>query len=153
VLFTTNKGKMVPLQARCGPEGGYRCSSTLPWPRHLKGVSAQQHAPAALYPREGPGTHFTGGWRGENLGPHRDSIPDRIYYKWCGVIIYKVHVMRNTDAIWCNLCNRMDSIKLIQYSSCTQQWKFEELKGVDFQFPLSCSVEFSCCSSVVKQVV
>jgi hypothetical protein len=26
-----------------------------------KGVSGQQHAPAALYPRERPGTHFTGG--------------------------------------------------------------------------------------------
>ena len=34
----------------------------------------QQHAPAALYPRERPGTHFTGGWswrsgRAENLVP------------------------------------------------------------------------------------
>ena len=26
------------------------------------GVSGQQHAPAALYPRERPGAHFTGGW-------------------------------------------------------------------------------------------
>ena len=26
-----------------------------------RGVSGQQHAPAALYPREKPGTHFTGG--------------------------------------------------------------------------------------------
>jgi len=25
-------------------------------------VSGQQHAPAALYPRERPGTHFTVGW-------------------------------------------------------------------------------------------
>jgi hypothetical protein len=25
-------------------------------------VSGQQHAPVALYPRERPGTHFTGGW-------------------------------------------------------------------------------------------
>jgi hypothetical protein len=24
------KGKVTPLQARCGPEGGYRYSSTLP---------------------------------------------------------------------------------------------------------------------------
>ena len=24
------KGKVIPLQARCGPEGGYRYSSTLP---------------------------------------------------------------------------------------------------------------------------
>jgi len=27
-------------------------------------VSGQQHALAALYPRERPGTHFTGGWVG-----------------------------------------------------------------------------------------
>jgi len=40
-------------------------------------VSGQQHAPAALYPRERPGTNFTGGWvgpqgrsgRAENLIP------------------------------------------------------------------------------------
>jgi len=39
-----------------------------------KGVSGQQHAPAALYPRERPGTHFRGSWvgrsgRAENLVP------------------------------------------------------------------------------------
>ena len=41
------------------------------------GVSGQQHAPAALYRRERPGTHFTGDWVGpravldgaENLVP------------------------------------------------------------------------------------
>jgi len=40
-------------------------------------------APAALYPRERPGTHCTGGWVGLRAGldrcgksrPHRDSIP------------------------------------------------------------------------------
>ena len=48
-------------------------------------VSGQQHAPAALYPRERPGTHFKGGWEGTWAGldgcgksrPYRDSIPDR----------------------------------------------------------------------------
>ena len=43
----------------------------------------QRHAPAALYPRERPGTHCTGGWVGPRAGldkggksrPHRDSIP------------------------------------------------------------------------------
>ena len=34
----------------------------------LEGVSGQQHAPAALYPRERPGTHFTGGWVGPRAG-------------------------------------------------------------------------------------
>jgi len=31
-------------------------------------VSGQQHAPAALYPRERPGTHFTVGWVGSRAG-------------------------------------------------------------------------------------
>jgi len=34
----------------------------------LDGVSGQQHAPAALYPRERPGTQFTGGWVGPRAG-------------------------------------------------------------------------------------
>ena len=59
---------MIPLQARCGPEGGQRYSSTLPRPRHQKVVSGQQHTPAALYPRERAGTHFTGGWVGPRAG-------------------------------------------------------------------------------------
>jgi len=49
----------------------------------LEGVSGQQHAPAALYPRERPGTHFTGGWLGPKAGLdgrkisfQPDSIPD-----------------------------------------------------------------------------
>jgi len=33
-----------------------------------KGVSGQQHTPVALYPRERPGTHFTGGWVGPRAG-------------------------------------------------------------------------------------
>ena len=35
----------------------------------LEGVNCQQHAPAALYPREKLGTHFTGGWVGPRAGP------------------------------------------------------------------------------------
>ena len=31
-------------------------------------VSGQQHAPAALYSLERPGTHFTGGWVGPRAG-------------------------------------------------------------------------------------
>jgi len=53
--------------------------------RHQKRVRGQRHAPAALYPRERPGTHCTGGWVGTRTGlkrcrksrSHRDSIPDR----------------------------------------------------------------------------
>jgi len=33
-----------------------------------RGVSGQQHAPAALNHRERPGTHFTGGWVGPMTG-------------------------------------------------------------------------------------
>ena len=51
--------------------------------RHQKGVTGQRHAPAALYPRERPGTRCTGGWVGPRAGlhrcgksrPHQDSIP------------------------------------------------------------------------------
>jgi len=31
-------------------------------------MSGQQHAPAALYPRQRPGTHFTGAWVGQRAG-------------------------------------------------------------------------------------
>jgi len=57
--------------------------ATLRWPRHKKAVSGQQHAPAALYPRERPGTHFRENgcapgpvWMGGKSRPQRDSIPD-----------------------------------------------------------------------------
>jgi hypothetical protein len=47
-------------------------------------VKGQRHAPAALYPRERPDTHRTGGWVRPRAGldkcgksrPHRDSIPE-----------------------------------------------------------------------------
>jgi hypothetical protein len=34
----------------------------------LEGVSGQQHGPAAIYPRERPGTHCTGSWVGPRAG-------------------------------------------------------------------------------------
>jgi len=40
----------------------------------LEGLSGQQHALAALYPRERPGTHFTGGWVGPKAGLDRRKI-------------------------------------------------------------------------------
>ena len=51
----------------------------------LEGVRGQRHALAALYPRERPGTHCTGGWVGprtvwtgaENLAPTGIRSPDR----------------------------------------------------------------------------
>ena len=48
-------------------------------------MSGQHHGPAALYPRDRAGTHFTGGWvgpqgqfrRAENLVPTGIQFPDR----------------------------------------------------------------------------
>ena len=47
-------------------------------------VSGQQHAPAAIYPRENPvpilqeaGCGPVSGWAGGKSRPHRDLIPDR----------------------------------------------------------------------------
>jgi len=37
-------------------------------------ISGQQHAPAALYPREIPDTHFTGDWLGPRAGLDRRKI-------------------------------------------------------------------------------
>jgi len=37
----------------------------------LEGMRDQRHAPAALYPRERPGTHCTGGWVGPRAGLDR----------------------------------------------------------------------------------
>jgi len=39
-----------------------------PKTRHWKGVRGQRHAPAALYPRERPGAHCTGGRVGARAG-------------------------------------------------------------------------------------
>jgi len=39
-----------------------------------KGVSGQQQAPAALYPRERHGTHCIGGWVGLRAGLDRRKI-------------------------------------------------------------------------------
>jgi hypothetical protein len=90
-LYIKGKGKVHPctdteaVYRPYGPQGLYRYSSTLSWPTALKGggVRGQCHVPTALYPRERPGTHRTGGWVGPSAGldkwgksrPHRDSIP------------------------------------------------------------------------------
>jgi hypothetical protein len=37
----------------------------------LEGGECQRHAPAAIYPRKRPGTHFTGGWVGTGAGMDR----------------------------------------------------------------------------------
>jgi hypothetical protein len=60
------------------PIGGVEVLTTA-----LEGVKGQRHAPAVFYPRERPGTHYTGGWVGPRAGldrcgksrPHQDWIP------------------------------------------------------------------------------
>jgi len=50
----------------------------------LEGVSGQQHAPAALYIRERPGTHCRGGW----VGPRADLDGRKNCPKYKDVILY-----------------------------------------------------------------
>jgi hypothetical protein len=50
-------------------------------------MGGQHHAPAAFYPREKPGIHFTGGWVGPSAGldvceksrPHRDFFDPQTF--------------------------------------------------------------------------
>ena len=81
-IYESKKDKVIPLQACVAQRVGRGIALLF----HDRGtMSGQQHAPAALYPRERLGTHFTGGWVGLRAGldrcgkshPHRDSIPDR----------------------------------------------------------------------------
>jgi len=44
----------------------------------LEGVSGQQYAPAALYPRERLGTHFTGGGPQGRSGQAENPVPTGI---------------------------------------------------------------------------
>ena len=46
----------------------------------LEGVSGKQHAPAALYPRERPGTHSTGGWVGLRAGLDGQNISSPLIF-------------------------------------------------------------------------
>ena len=80
IAIRKSVSKVIPLQARCGPEVQLYSSMTAV----LEGLSGQQHATAALYPRERAGTHFRGGWVGHRAGLdgrksriHSDTIPDR----------------------------------------------------------------------------
>ena len=73
-----HNGKVHPLYRHWGfvqavrPMGGSR-GTALPFLDHgtRRGVRGQRHAPAALYPRERPGTHCTGVWVGPRAGLDR----------------------------------------------------------------------------------
>ena len=84
ITFSVNKIRLK--RSRYRPGVAQRLGRGIALLLHDRGtrrwVSGQQHAPAALYPRERPGTHCTGGWVGPRAGldrwgksrPHRDSI-------------------------------------------------------------------------------
>jgi len=87
-----------------------------------RGIAAgQQHAPAALYPRERPGTHCTGGWvgprtglgRAENLVPtgirsqtvhpvaqslYRLSYPAHVYVSYLFILFIYLSAYQLTDS-------------------------------------------------------
>ena len=92
----------------CGPEGGYRYSRTLPRPRHQKGVSGQQHAPAVLYPRKkavpilqeiglAPGPVWKGG-KSRPTGIRSPDLPGRsqsLYRLSYRSTLFHIRVQRN----------------------------------------------------------
>jgi hypothetical protein len=80
-----DKGKVLPLQAKMASMVGRGIAVPFLDRGIRRGVSGQQHAPAALYPRERHGTNCTGGWVGPRAGvdrcgkyhPTRIRFPDR----------------------------------------------------------------------------
>jgi len=65
-------GKVKVQRSRCRPGVAQRVGRGITLLFHgrgtRRGVSGQQYAPAALYPRERPGTHCTRGWVGPRAG-------------------------------------------------------------------------------------
>jgi len=71
-------------------------------------VSDQQHAPAALYPRERPGIHLQEAgwapgpvWTDGNSRCHRNSIPDRLAR---GQLLYRLSYRPHPSYFYLNLC-------------------------------------------------
>ena len=67
----------------------------------LEGVSGRQHTPAAIYSRERPGTHFTGGWVGPKaVWIARNLIPTGILFVrydfiQCSMVLYTRDIIGN----------------------------------------------------------
>ena len=79
------KVKVLPVTSHWGPEGEYRCSPTLSWPRHLDGFGWSAPRPGRFTPGKdpvpivqeagwAPGPVWTGA---ENLAPTGIRSPDR----------------------------------------------------------------------------
>ena len=82
----------------------------------LDGVCGQRHAPAAIYHRERPGTHCTGGWVGHRAGldgrkisspPGFDPGPSSPVAQSLYRLSYWAHMCREEDNIKIRLRNRM----------------------------------------------
>jgi hypothetical protein len=78
----------------------------------LEGVSGQQHALAALYPRERPGTHFTGGWVGPKAGLDGQKIlssPD--FFKLCLLVLNTLWSQQfDSCSLLVSLCHTLHSV-------------------------------------------
>jgi len=61
-------------------------------------MSGQQHAPAAIYPQERLGTHFTGGWVGLRAGPdgRKNLVPTGIR-SWTVQPVVSIFLIRKTN--------------------------------------------------------
>jgi len=100
------------------------------------GVNGQRHAPVALYPRERPGSHCTGGWAGPRAGldgrkisSQRDSIPDRPAYSSVAIPTelpgpqHKEVICHKLSALTI-LWNKTELLDAYVLSSCTASYKF-----------------------------
>ena len=118
------KVKFLSITGHWIPEGVYRYSPSLSWPRRLDGDGWSASRPGPLYPRKRPGTHCTGGWVGPRAGlegcgksrPHRDlihgpfspqrvAIPTEISWPTCLRVKYELptHLIRQVNLQFCVL--------------------------------------------------
>ena len=67
-VINKGNGYVHPRTGHKGSKGEYRYRCTLSLTSALDRVGGQCLAPAALYPRERPGTHGIGGWVGPRVG-------------------------------------------------------------------------------------
>jgi hypothetical protein len=68
------EGKYLLVTCHGGAWREQKCSSTYSLPRRYMGVGRQRHAPTALPPGKGPGSHCTGGWDGLDVSEKIKSL-------------------------------------------------------------------------------
>ena len=94
----------------------------------LEGVSGQQHAPAALYPRERPGTHFTWGLVGRMAGldGRKNLVHTRIRSRTVQPVVSRYTNWATRPTIF-NVTNVFLSVRLyvnlqLYKSNCYYMW-------------------------------